>query len=400
MANPVTDEVQDESEKVKADPLHEIRERFKLADEYWKDDRDAALDDIKFRSGDQWPEDIVTQRMKDKRPCLTVDKLNQYIRQIVNDGRQNRPAIKVSPVDNGADVATAEIMAGIVKHIESRSNADAAYDTALDSSATGGFGYFTVNTEYVGDETFDQELQIKRVRNPMSVIIDPDSTEADGSDMKFAFIIEELDEDVFEEKYPNKKPADWESGDYSDWYGEKIRVARYWEVREEDRTLYQMVDGTVISKARYDELKEGGLVEIDSLVKQTRNIPVRKVFHSLVSGSAYLEDPVEWIGKYIPVCVVWGNEIDIEGKVTHSGIVRPAKDAQRVHPMFRWASSKTCRSANTTSRARSGCTPLRWALRATSGPARRSWLASAKVTRGRSTTTTTSTAPFVIADAS
>lgn len=337
MANPVTDEVAEEKDEAVADPLHEIRERFKLAEEFWDDDRKNALDDIKFRNGEQWPADVVSQRTKDKRPCLTVDKLNQYIRQIVNDGRQNRPAIKVSPVDGGADVATAEIYSGIVKHIESRSSADTAYDTALDSAATGGFGYFTVATDYVGDETFDQDIRIKRVRNPLSVMIDPASVEADGSDMKFAFVTEEFDCDVFEEKYPNKTPENWESSDYADWYGEKVRVARYWEVREEDRTLYQMVDGTVISKARYDELEEGGLVEIESLVKEKRNIPIRKVFHSLVSGKEYLEEPKEWIGRYIPICVVWGNEIDVEGKVTHSGIIRPAKDAQRLYNYSRSA---------------------------------------------------------------
>ena len=336
MATQITDEAVEEKEELKADPLHEMRERFRLAEEYWEDDRSNALDDIKFKSGQQWPDDVASQRVKDKRPCLVVDKLSQYVRQVVGDGRQNRPAIKVSPVDGGADVATAEILAGIVKHIESRSNADAAYDTALDSSATGGFGYFTVGTEYVGDETFDQEIQIRRVRNPMSVIIDPDSVEADGSDMKFAFILEDMDDDVFEKKYPNKTPANWEALDCADWYGEKVRVARYWEVKEEDRTLYQMVDNTVISKARYEELKDAG-IEIDSMVKQTRNIPVRKVFHSLVSGKEYLEEPVEWVGKYIPVCVVWGNEIDIEGKVSHSGIVRPAKDAQRLYNYSRSA---------------------------------------------------------------
>lgn len=336
--NPVTDEMAEEAEEVKVDPLHEIRERFKIADQYWSDDRRAALDDIKFRAGEQWPAEIVSQREKDKRPCLTVDKLNQYVRQIVNDGRQNRPAIKVSPVDSKADIATAEIFAGIVKHIESRSNADAAYDTALDSSATCGFGYFTVDTEYAGDETFDQNICIKRVRNPLSIIIDPESTEADGSDMKFAFVIETMTKEEFEAKYPNKLPADFETNEkYEGWYGDEVRVARYWEVVEEDRTLYQMVDGTVISKARYDELKEGGLVEIDSMVKATRNIPVRKVMHSLVSGAEYLDEPEEWLGKYIPVCVVWGNEIDIEGKVTHNGIIRPAKDAQRLYNYSRSA---------------------------------------------------------------
>lgn len=335
--NPITDD-EAVDEKPEIDPLEQIRKNFKLADEYWADDKRAALDDIKFRNGEQWPADIVSQRVKDKRPCLTVDKLNQYIRQIVNDGRQNRPAIKVSPVDSNADIATAEVMAGIVKHIESRSNADVAYDTALDSAATGGFGYFTITTEYAGEATFDQDICIKRVRNPLSIMIDPESVEADGSDMKFAFVVETMTKDEFKAKYPNKLPNDFETNEkYEGWYGEEVRIARYWEVVEEDRTLYQMVDGTVISKARYDELKEGGLLEIDSLVKDTRNIPLRKVMCSVVSGAEYLEEPKEWLGKYIPICVVWGNEVDIEGKVSHNGIIRPAKDAQRLYNYSRSA---------------------------------------------------------------
>lgn len=332
---PIMDE-EEVAEKA-SDPLHEMRERFKVAAEYWDDDRKAALDDIKFRKGEQWPEDVLSQRERDKRPCLTVDKLNQYVRQIVNDGRQNRPSIKVRPVDSGADMATAEIFAGIVKHIEEASGADAAYDTALDSAATGGFGFFTVDTKYTGEETFDQDLVIERVRNPLSVIIDPSAQQADASDMMYAFVIDQMDKDVFEAKYPNKIPTDWETEEnYHEWFGETVRVARYWEVVEEDRTLYQMMDGSVVSKARLDELRDAG-IEVDSLIKQERNIPVRKVMHSLVSGKEYLEEPREWIGKYIPICVVWGNELDIEGKVTHSGIIRPAKDAQRLYNYSRTA---------------------------------------------------------------
>ncbi len=321
----------------KDDPLYDIRTRYKKATEYWQDDRDAALDDIKFRSGEQWPEQIKSNRERDKRPCLTVDKLNQYVRQIVNDGRQNRPSIKVRPVDSGADVATAEVFQGVIKHIEDRSGADAAYDTALDSAATGGFGYFTVSTEYCHDDTFDQEIVIKRVRNPLSIIIDPASREADGSDMKYAFEIEELDKDDFEEMYPGKTPDDFStSDDYGDWYGDKVRIARYWYVEEQPRKLHMLQDGKVIADDMLQALKDEG-IDVTSEIVETRDIPKRVVKHALVSGKDYLEKPQEWKGKWIPILVVWGNEIDVEGKVCHSGIIRPAKDSQRLYNYSRSA---------------------------------------------------------------
>lgn len=335
--NPITDETPASSEDEDEDSLHEIREKYKLAEEYWDDNRKAAIDDIRFAAGEHWPAELVTKREKDNRPCLTVDKLNQYVRQIVNDGRQNRPSIKVLPVDSGADVQTAKVYQGIIKHIEQHSHADAAYDCALEASATNGFGFFRILSEYAGDDTFNQELCIKRIRNPLSVLIDPCSQEADGSDMKFAFVTEVISKERFEKEYPGKIPEDFETNDnYSDWYGEEVRIAEYWCVKEEQRTLYQLGDGTVLTKAEYDSLKESWK-DIDSMVKTSRNIPKKTVWHAKVSGKEFLEPLTEWPGKYIPILVVYGNETDIEGKVVLSGIIRPAKDAQRLYDYSRSA---------------------------------------------------------------
>jgi hypothetical protein len=320
------------------DALDDIRKRYQEAEEYWDDNRKAALDDIKFAALDQWPTEIAAQRERDKRPCLTVDKLNQYVRQIVNDGRQNRPSIKVRPVDSGADVETAEVLQGIIKHVEERSNADTAYDCALANAATSGAGYFRILTEYAGDETFDQELCIRRIRNPLSVLIDPAAQEADGSDMQYAFVSELVAKEDFELQWPGKVPADFESNDsYGSWFGDQVRVAEYWCVKEEDRTLYLLTDGRVISKAEYDVMEEEGLADMAGLVKESRNIPKKTVMRAKVSGKDFLEPLVEWPGKWIPLLVVWGNEQDVEGKVVLSGIVRPAKDAQRLYNYSRSA---------------------------------------------------------------
>lgn len=334
--NVVLDEPSEDTPE--SDPLKVCRDRYKAASEYWADERNDAVDDIKFRAGEQWPSNYRTQRDTDKRPCLVVDKLSQYVRQIVNDGRQNRPSIKVRPVDGGSDIATAEVFQGIIRHIEDRSGADAAYDTALDSSATCGFGYFRVTNEYASDAGFEQELAIKRIRNPLSVIIDPDATEADASDMMFAFEVEEMKKEDFKSKYPGKLPEDFKVDDnYADWYeGDHVRVARYWYVEEVERTLYQLQDGAIVEEEEYNELEKQGM-SLASRVMGQRKIPKRTVYQALVSGKEYLEEPQVWPGKYIPILAVYGNEIDIEGKVTHFGIIRPAKDAQRLYNYSRSA---------------------------------------------------------------
>src|SRR2546430_7153816 len=147
--------------------------------------RKDAVDDLKFKRGDQWPADIKSTRTIEKRPCLTINKVPTFIHQITNDQRQNRPAINVSPVGDKSDPNTAKMLKGLIKQIERQSNADVAYDTGFDNAVSNGWGYWRVLTEYEGEDTFDQVIKIGRIRNPFRVYLDPDSQEPDGSDAQW-----------------------------------------------------------------------------------------------------------------------------------------------------------------------------------------------------------------------
>jgi hypothetical protein len=153
--------------------LAEAKERHKLCTDWWMDNRKAWLEDAKFRRGDQWPEKIKKLREDDDRPVVVVDKLEQYVRQVVNDGRQNRPGVKVRPEGNGAHADVAEVYEDLIRGICTRSNADEAFDTALDHAAGNGYGFFRVIADYLHPGGFKQELKVLRVRNPRSVMIDP-----------------------------------------------------------------------------------------------------------------------------------------------------------------------------------------------------------------------------------
>lgn len=328
----------DEQKESSVDPLHEARERFKYALEAWGEDRKRYIEDLKFRSGDQWPEGIKTARANANRPCLTVDKLGQYVRQVINDSRQNRPSIKVRPVDSDADIKVAEIYQGIVRHIEERSNADTAYDTALECAVSGNHGFIRILTEYAHEQTFDQEICVKRVRNPLTVIFDPDCQEPDGSDARFAFVIEDLCEDDFEATYPNAAKIDWDNTDTtSDWYGadKKVRIAEYFEVRKVPSLVHQLIDGTIVPDADYQTAIAQGLTP-PSII-QSREIETAEVWWSKMNGKEYLAKPRKWPGRWIPVVPVWGNETDIDGKVIHTSMIHTSKDAQRLYNYSRSA---------------------------------------------------------------
>ena len=137
--------------------LRTARARFTQAESASATWREQAREDFAFLAGTQWPDAVEAQRTADGRPCLTINQLPQYVRQVVNEERQNRPSITIQPVDDAADTATAEVIEGLIRQVQNASNADIAYDTAAEGVAACGLGYLRVNVRYVDPESFDQE---------------------------------------------------------------------------------------------------------------------------------------------------------------------------------------------------------------------------------------------------
>jgi hypothetical protein len=317
------------------DILAEGKKLFSLAESTENDNRVAADEDIRFaRNEEQWPEAIRRQREREERPCLTISKMNAFIRQVVNDARQNKPAIKVHPADSGADPDTADVINGLIRNIEYTSNADTAYDTAVECAVSGGFGYVRVGLDYAYHDSFDMDLQIKRVANPFSVYGDPNSVEADSSDWNNAFVVERLTEDQFNAKYKGKSKVDWDDttawGDESWREANEVMVAEWWTRTEEDVKVYLTTDGKVFSQDQIDKdtdvqaLIERGVIEFarDRIAKKM------KVRQRIMSGAEILEDN-DWAGCYIPIIPVYGDEYNIKGRRYFRSLIHSAKDAQR-----------------------------------------------------------------------
>ena len=228
-----------------ADDLNTMRSRFTMAVSAYSESREDELDDLRFAAGSpdnqwQWPADVLATRGSvqgqtiNARPCLTINKLPQHVKQVTNDQRQNRPSGKVIPVDDKADVEVAEIFDGIVRHIEYISDADVAYDTACENQVTYGEGYIRLLTEYCNDDSFEQDIRIARVRNSFSVYMDPTIQDPCGSDAEWCFITEDLTADEYERQFPDASPVSTMMqrgvGDQSlsPWISEKtVRIAEY-----------------------------------------------------------------------------------------------------------------------------------------------------------------------------
>jgi hypothetical protein len=306
--------------------------------------RETGKDDIVFaREGVQWPSDVAKQRQDEGRPCLTINKMPAFIRQVVNDARQNKPSIKVHPADSGADPETAEVINGLIRNIEYTSNADVAYDTATECAVGNGFGYIRVGLDYAYDDSFDQDITINRVLNPFSVYGDPNSTAADSSDWDVAFVVDRLSNAQFKREYGEAafdavtNWADADAWDGADWReGETVMVAEYWTREKVDREIVQLSDGTVIGKDDLeadDELMAliaAGVVTI----KGERIAKTCKVTQRFMSGAEVLRTR-EWPGRFIPIIPVYGDEFDIGGKRYFRSLIHNAIDAQRMFNYWR-----------------------------------------------------------------
>lgn len=346
------------ADKLTSPFMDTMRKRFKTAWNASSKTRGEMLTDKKFSALDQWPDDIRKQRELDRRPCLTIDRINPAIRQVTNTIRQSRPGIQINPVDSGSDPAVAEVLQGVIRNIESNSDADVAYFTGATDQATCGLGWWRVDLEYLPGLTWEQELRINRIRNTFSVVMDPAANKFDRSDMRYCFVIYDLPKDEVKERYGQDviTTLDTFMGvggiiSASDWAPEgKTRVAEYWYKEKEKETLALVEVTTVglggVTTTTRNVLPKAAAQENENVrIVDTREVTYEKVKWALVTGAQILDGNDEktegrdWVGLDIPLVPVIGDEIDIEGNVDFRGLVRPSRDPQRMKNY--WASAQT-----------------------------------------------------------
>ena len=330
------------------------RDRWKSISDHEANIRAKEQDELKFFASDQWPADIKSQRLADKRPCITNNRLPGFVRQITNEMRDGRPGIRVEPVDNFGDKDKAEAIEGIVQHIEANSDADVAYARAADGQCRTGRGYFRIVPEYASDDSFEQELCIRSIRNHFSVYFDHASQELDGSDARYAFIVEDIPIPEYDARYgaETRRSLDaWMGGDSGgfDWKPEgKVKVAEYYCFVPKKKAIHLLHNGWILddetlqNPAIQQKLAEA---QIDPTPVRTRQVEGRQLTWALINGTEILEGNEaktagrEMPGRWIPLFPVYGEEIDINGEVEYRGIIRDATGAQQM--LNYWDSATT-----------------------------------------------------------
>ena len=352
--------------------LADVREWFRKASQFEDHNRQKMKDDLKFvRVGgeSQWPTYALDARRMpgQERPVLTDNRVKQFTTSVKNQLRQNTPAIKVNPANDKASKDTADILQGVIRNIEAVSKADIAKDTAAEFAVDIGLGYFGLMTKYVEDDSFDQDIVYRLIPDPFKVFFDPYSVEPDGSDAKRAMLIEDIDRTSFERDHPNVELTAWDGGDAGDLDGwlteDTVRVAEFFEIREEKATLLLLADGTTMWDADYQKkLQEAAQWAKENPppppmpgpdgqpmppppvqnpmqpapIQQQRETARRRCHWFKLGGNVVLERSIIPT-SYIPIFPVYGEMWIHDDKRHVQGMVRGAKDPQR---MFNyWLSS-------------------------------------------------------------
>lgn len=308
---------------------------------------DELMENGDSTNGDQWTEEEKQQRAG--RPCLTINRLAGTTKSIIGDARQNRPRIKVRPEDSVADPIVAQIMTGLIRNIENMSDAESSYDTGIEQSVRGGWGYWRVLTKYADDDSFDQDIVIERIVNKYSVYYDQEAIKQDFTDAEYCFVTATLSKKKFEVEYPDASSSEWEQGQgesSSGWFAsDTVRVAEYFYKERYKKHLF-MVPGkgvieiqnpTIIQKPEQGQpgLVQDGDGEAIPFTRQ-RDADSKKVLWCKLTGNEIIDGPTEWPGKYIPIIPCLGEEVWLEGERVLRSAIRFATEPQK---LYNWAAS-------------------------------------------------------------
>lgn len=326
------------SEDDKSKIMDEARKRFRRSQSWESSARNHFESDLKFSEGDslnnfQWSQGA--QDLRQGRPMLTINRVRQHNLDILNDARQSKVSIRIKPLRDGANFESAQTLEGVIKHIEYISKADNAYQHALSFAVRAGWGYIRLATDYADDNSFDQEIFIRRVKDPRTIYLDPDIAEFDGSDAKFGFVFTDMPKDEFDRTYPKFKDRARNSELAPDetWCMEdKVRVAEYFRCVPKDDELVAFTDPQTGQQTQQkaseieDELYKAIIDQPDTKV---RSISLTEVEHFMIIGDEIAEEK-EWPGSYIPLIRCIGEETIIDGIMDRKGHTRALLDSQRM----------------------------------------------------------------------
>ncbi len=302
-----------------------------------------------FRALDQWPSDVASARKgmqsaipgmapAPARPCLVVDRLSQPVRQVSNTIKNADFGFDVLPNGGGADIETADILKGYLRRVHNQARGESPVEWAADQAIEGGIGWFRLRTDYVhtywdGEPTidaFDQEIRMERIANNLTVYCDPSANKPTRCDAQYMFVTEDFDREEFLDLYDADVRGLDEfqgKGDMPGWVSnDSIRIAEYWRIEYESVTIWILEDGT----GGVGPVPKGVTPKVQRVMRRPKVKGCKINACEVISKRGGGRDEWDWVGSYIPLIPILGEELNVDGKAVLRGIIEMGMDAQRM----------------------------------------------------------------------
>jgi hypothetical protein len=347
----VTEEFRDiEAAKGHEDVHKEALERFADIIAREEESRILSVEDILFLDGELDDNGnfgsvgFLSGRTRDNvtdqppAPKYSVDLISPIIEQSIDDQREASINIKFRALGQDASNGLANTMAGLVKNIESLSDASDAYDNAYDEVQKGGYGGIQIVTKYE-EGSFDQVARIEPIHDATQCLFFGPAKKATKEDALYAFHIWDIPVEEFKRTYPDAKIIDWKNhlDDLNrSWFNSRenlLRVAAYWRKRPVKKRIFMMQDLRVLSE---DDAR-AAIIDGAEVAKYTNGEPMIReeqgyvVERFIMNGCEVLKGPQVWPGRYIPLIPSYGIRSIVNGREIIRGRVRKGKDAQMIY---------------------------------------------------------------------
>jgi hypothetical protein len=310
-----------------------------------RNERLQCLQDRRFYSiaGAQWEGPLEEQY--ENKPKFEVNKVGLAVQRVVNEYRNNRITVDFVSRD-GSPTEMSGVCNRLFRADEQDSTANEAYDNAFEEAVGGGFGAWCLTTQYEDEEDPDndrQRIKIEPIYDAdTSVFFDLQAKRQDKADATHAFVLYSMTRDAYQAEY-NDDPTTWPKEVYETFFDwdtpDVVYLAKYFcvEMASEKQMVYQALDGSeekyLESDFENDETLADTLDAIGSVMVRERTIKRKRVRRYLMSGGKILRDDGYIAGKCIPIVPTYGKRWFIDNVERCMGIVRLAKDAQRLKNM-------------------------------------------------------------------
>jgi hypothetical protein len=321
-----------------------------------KEQREAEEESLgMWVGGDkQWRPSEIASRTANNRPYTSINRCKPAVDQVENEAASNPPGPEAYPVGNGADKDGCDVIEGLIREYEYRTDAANSRMTALRYAMAGGSGVYEMCTDYRSGRSMEQCFGLKEIEDPATVFSDPNARMRHRQDQMVGGRIRRFSKAQIEEQYPDANlkifnrglidraagwmqdafPISWKSQNatsLAEWINptaDEYYVCEFYRVTIEKVKLFLYSDDII----RYEDepVPPGVTIRLDSDNEPiSRTDSRRRIMKHVVTALDELVEPAEWPGEIIPLIWLLGPEIYIKGKLYRLSLISGAIGAQR-----------------------------------------------------------------------